>query len=67
MLIETERMIVRDFCSDDVNDLHEILGDEETMKSCESAYNLEKTQKFLEDFCIVKKAQLPQFLKTVKK
>lgn len=26
MLIETERMTVRDFGPDDVNDLHEILG-----------------------------------------
>ena len=33
MLIETERMTVRDFKPDDVNDLHEILGDDETMKS----------------------------------
>lgn len=33
MLIETERMTVRDFKPDDVNDLHEILGDAETMKS----------------------------------
>ena len=67
MLIETERMIVRDFNSDDVNDLYEILGDEETMKNCEPAYNFEKTQKFLEDFCIVKKGAAAAVLKDSKK
>ena len=67
MLIETERMIVRDFAPEDVNDLYEILGDEETMKNCEPAYNFEKTQKFLEDFCIVKKGAAAAVLKDSKK
>ena len=67
MLIETERMFVRDFNSDDVNDLYEILGEEETMKNCEPAYDFEKTQKFLEDFCIVKKGAVAAVLKDSKK
>ena len=37
MLIETQRLLVREFTSDDADDLHEILGDEETMKNCEPA------------------------------
>lgn len=67
MLIETERMIVRDFNSDDVNDLHEILGDEETMKNCEPAYIFVKTKKFLEEFCIAKKGAVAAVLKDSKK
>ena len=67
MLIETGRMIVREFNSDDVNDLHEILGDEETMKNCEPAYMFEKTQKFLEDFCMGKKGAVAAVLKDSKK
>ena len=67
MLIETERMIVRDFNADDVNDLHEILGDEETMRNCEPVYNFEKTQKFLEEFCIAKKGAVAAVLKDSRK
>ena len=63
MLIETERMIVRDFRHDDVYDLHEILGDAETMKNCEPAYHFEKTQKFLEEFCIEKRGAVAAILK----
>lgn len=54
MFIVTDRLIIRDFLSSDINDLHEILGDNETMKFCESAYTFEKTQNFLQNFCIVK-------------
>ena len=67
MLIETARMIVRDFNSDDANDLHEIFGDAETMKNCEPAYDFEKTQKFLEDFCIAKKGAVAAVHKDRKK
>ncbi|MCH5317933.1 MAG: GNAT family N-acetyltransferase [Eubacterium sp.] len=63
MLIETERLIIRDFKSDDANDLHEILSDDETMKNCEPAYNFEKTQKFLEEFCIAKQGAFAAALK----
>lgn len=52
MNIETTRLFVRDFLMDDVSDLYEILGDEETMKYCEPAYDFEKTKKFLTEFCI---------------
>lgn len=55
MNILTDRLIIRNFCASDVNDLHEILGDDETMKYCEPTYTLEQTQSFLQDFCIVKK------------
>ena len=55
MFIETKRMIIRDFSPADVNDLHEILGDAETMENCEPAYDIEKTGRFLSQFCIGKK------------
>ena len=53
--IETPRMIVRDFIPEDAADLQEILGDDETMKYCEPAYDFEKTEKFLTSFCIGRK------------
>lgn len=56
MHIETPRILVRDFDPNDVNDLWEILGDEETMKDCEPVYSIEKTERFLKDFCIGRKA-----------
>lgn len=52
MYIETPRMIIRDFIPDDAADLHDIFGDDETMASCEPAYDFEKTVKFLTSFCI---------------
>ena len=55
MYIETPRMIVRDFIPEDATDLQEILGDDETMKNCEPAYDFEKTEKFLTSFCIGRK------------
>lgn len=63
MNIETERLIIREFDIGDVNDLHEILGDDETMRNCEPAYDIEKTETFLRDFCIVKKGALAAVLK----
>jgi len=50
--IETERLIVRGFVPEDVYDLHEILGDTETMRFSEPPYDLPKTECFLRDFCI---------------
>ena len=50
--IETERLVIRNFISDDANDLYDILGDAETMKNCEPAYDFEKTKDFLHSFCI---------------
>jgi len=52
MYIETKRMIIRDFTSEDSADLHDIFGDDETMENCEPAYDFEKTEKFLTSFCI---------------
>ena len=54
MYIETDRMIVRDLTMNDVNDMYEIFGDDETMRNCEPAYTIEKTAEFLENFCIKK-------------
>lgn len=63
MHIETERMVIRDFIPEDVDDLHEILGDDETMLLCEPAYSYEKTRKFLEDFCIGRRRALAAVLR----
>jgi len=50
--IETDRIILRDFVLNDLNDLHEIFGDAEVMKNTEPPYDREKTEKFLKSFCI---------------
>ena len=55
MYIETPRMIIRDFVLEDGADLHEIFGDDETMKNCEPVYVFEKTKAFLTSFCIGRK------------
>ena len=67
MRLETPRLSVRNFSSDDVDDLHEILGDAETMKNCETAYSPEKTRRFLETFCIEKGRALAAVLKSSQK
>ena len=55
MYIETDRMVIRDFTVNDVNDMQDILGDEETMKNCEPVYTIGKTADFLQTFCIGKR------------
>lgn len=55
MHIETPRMTIRNFVPEDAADLHEILGDKETMEYCEPAYSFEKTKEFLHSFCIGRK------------
>ena len=67
MYIETNRMVIRDFTMDDLNDLHNIFGDAETMKNCEPAYTIEKTADFLQKFCIDKKALLLLYIKRLTK
>lgn len=52
MYLETNRMIIRNFIPEDITDLHDILGDDKTMEHCEPAYSLEKTNAFLNHFCI---------------
>lgn len=54
MYIETDRMIIRNFTMNDLSDLQDILGDDETMKNCEPAYSIKKTEDFLQKFCIEK-------------
>ena len=49
MNIKTDRMIIRDFTMNDINDMQDILGDAETMKNCEPAYTIEKTADFLQN------------------
>ncbi len=56
--IETERLIIRNFKPNDAADLYEILGDTETMKNCEPAYDLPKTKAFLHRFCIARNGAL---------
>jgi len=63
MYLETARLVIRDFTPDDAAALHEIFGDAETMKNCEPPYDFEKTQKFLEEFCIGRKGAAAAVLK----
>lgn len=63
MHIETSRLLLRDFTPDDASGLHEIFGDAETMVHCEPPYTLEKTRRFLMDFCIGRKAAAAAVLK----
>lgn len=58
MKLETERLLIREFCPDDARDLYEILGDEVTMAYSEPPYSFEQTQKFLAEFCIEKRGAL---------
>ena len=50
MYIETDRMVIRGFTMDDLNDLYCIFGDAETMKNCEPAYTFEKQLTFCKSF-----------------
>lgn len=57
-LMETERLLLRFFCSLDRDDLQEIFGDEETMRFSEPVFSPEQTERFLADFCLTKRAAL---------
>ena len=63
MFIETNRMVIRDFTMNDLNDLQNILGDAEAMKNCEPEYSIEKTANFLQKFCIEKHGAVAATLK----
>lgn len=52
MNLETDRLILRDFIADDLNDLQAILGDADVMHNVEPPYSREKTEGFLQRFCI---------------
>lgn len=65
--IDTNRLIIRDFEMTDAEDLQEILGDEETMKYCEPAYDIEKTKSFLKNFCIDRKGAVAAVLRETNK
>lgn len=56
--METDRLRIRPFAPEDARDLHEILGDEETMAYSEPPYSMERTRAFLADFCIGRKGAL---------
>ena len=63
MYLETERMTVRDFAMDDLEDLQAILGDEEPMAYSEPTYTRERTAEFLRQFCVEKKGAVAAVLK----
>jgi len=63
MYLETDRMAIRDFTMDDIEDLHDIFGDAEVMENCEPAYDLAKTSRFLSEFCIGKRGAVAAVLK----
>lgn len=52
MLLETERLVIRNFVPGDLHNLQAILGDAEAMRYVEPAFSLEKTRTFLSEFCI---------------
>ena len=58
MPIETPRLLIRPFTEADAPALHAILGDAETMRYAEPAYDFEKTQDFLASFCIGQKGAM---------
>ena len=58
MELETKRLRIRSFAEGDAAGLHAILGDTETMKNCEPAYDFGKTLDFLRSFCIGRRGAL---------
>jgi len=58
MFIETKRLVIRGFLPEDAAELHEILGDPETMRYAEPPYYFEKTKDFLASFCIAQNGAL---------
>lgn len=58
MHIKTPRMLVRDFMPEDAAALYAILGDAETMRYSEPAYDLERTKEFLASFCIARRGAM---------
>lgn len=58
MHIETPRLILRHFHESDLEDLHAILSDAETMRFSEPPYDIDRTREFLRTFCIGKKGAL---------
>jgi len=56
--IQTPRLILRPFTTDDLRDLHEIFSDPETMEHIEPPFSLEKTEEFLHTFCIARRGSL---------
>ena len=50
MLIRTERLLIRDYGSGDLDDLHEIFSDPIVMKDCEPPYTLTQTREALNLF-----------------
>ena len=63
MIITTKRLEIRRFEPCDAEDLHEILGDAETMKFLEPPFSKEQTEEFLNGFCIKKQGALAAKLK----
>lgn len=55
MYLETDRMILRNFTIEDLNDFHEIFSDPIVMENTEPPYDSEKSKEFLNSFCIERK------------
>lgn len=47
MRVETERILIRKFHSDDIEELYKVLSDQETMTYIEVPYTYEQTQNFI--------------------
>ena len=48
MVLETERLVLRPFVEEDLESLHEILGDAETMRFYPAPFTLEDTERWIE-------------------
>ena len=55
MYLETDRMILRDFTTNDFDDFHEIFSDPIVMENTEPPYDRKKSANFLKSFCIERK------------
>lgn len=55
MRLDTPRALLRDFRASDLDALHRIFSDAETMRYVEPPFTREQTQRFLQDFCIKQK------------
>ena len=52
MRIETERLLLREFHSDDFTVLHELMSDPTVMEHVEELYDEDDTREFLDEYCI---------------
>ncbi len=48
MIIETERLLLREYTSDDFDALHEIMSDTETMQHYPASFDESRTRRWIE-------------------